>query len=178
MKKIITVVALAVATLATPAMAQTFTGPRVEARVGATHLNVDTAKGRIDADGVTYGVAVGYDKQVLPRVIVGVDLAVDNTSSDKTVRGAFAADSKRDFEASARLGYAVLDNVLVYGRLGYSNEIIGLNFRNTTAGGLRYGGGAEFALSKHLYVKGEYRTTNYDSTTVSHQGLAAVGFRF
>jgi outer membrane immunogenic protein len=178
MKKIIfAAMALTGMVAAAPAMAQDFTGPKVEARVGFDHLNIDAAKGHVNADGVTYGVAVGYDVQVLPHVITGVEVALDTSSADGSIKAVGAANAKRDIEASARLGYA-LGPVLVYGKLGYSNQMIGWNGKNIVAGGLRYGGGAEFALTKHLYVKGEYRTTKYDAATTSHQGLVAVGLRF
>lgn len=178
MKKVIlAAMALAGIAISAPAMAQDFTGPKVEARVGFDHLNIDTTKGRIDANGVTYGVAVGYDVQVVPHVIAGVELALDNSSADRSIKAIGAADAKRDFEASARLGYA-LGPVLAYGKLGYSNQMIGFNAKNTVAGGLRYGGGVEVAVTKHVYVKGEYRTTKYDAATTSHQGLFAVGVRF
>ncbi len=178
MKTFISAILLSAVAFASPAMAKDFTGPRVEARVGFDNLNIEAAKGHVDVDGVTYGVAAGYDVRVLPRVIAGVEVGLDNSSADRSVTGVLAADAKRDFEASGRLGYVLGDSVLVYGKLGYSNQMIGLNGKNTIAGGLRYGGGVEVAVTEHVYVKGEYRTTKYDTATTSHQGLVAVGFRF
>jgi outer membrane immunogenic protein len=165
MKFVIPAIALAAAALvSTPAMAQSekFTGPRAEARVGFDHVNVDTNRGRVDANGVTYGVAVGYDVALAPRIVAGVTLGVDGSSADGSIGNAVKVDAKRDLNATGRLGYVLGDSVLVYGQGGYSNQRYGFRNGHTTAEGLRYGGGVEVAVTDHTFVKADYLVTEYD----------------
>jgi outer membrane immunogenic protein len=180
MKKIfIAAVAALAAMVATPAMASDFTGLHVEARAGADHINVNTGAGVASADGVTYGVGVGYDTQVLPRLVVGVNAAFDGSTANGSFKG-LGAHGKNSLEATARAGIKVGDAVLVYGRVGYVRRTIGFNFTkvNDTESGFLYGGGAELAVTDHLYVGAEYRTTNFGSNYATHQGLVTAGFRF
>jgi outer membrane immunogenic protein len=72
---------------------------------------------------------------------------------------------------------------MVYGRGAYSNARVGIDLGNRDLGsqineGWRVGGGAEFALSRNLYAKGEYRYTNYNQNIERHQGLVGLGVRF
>jgi outer membrane immunogenic protein len=181
MKFVIPAIALAAAALvSTPAMAQSekFTGPRAEARVGFDHVNVDTNRGRVDANGVTYGVAVGYDVALAPRIVAGVTLGVDGSSADGSIGNAVKVDAKRDLNATGRLGYVLGDSVLVYGQGGYSNQRYGFRNGHTTAEGLRYGGGVEVAVTDHTFVKADYLVTEYDRDLASHKGLLSAGVRF
>jgi outer membrane immunogenic protein len=181
MKLITSALALAAsALLATPALAQseTFTGPRAEVRVGFDNVNLDTSRGRVDADGVTYGAALGYDVALAPRVVTGVTLGIDGSSADGKIGSATSVNAKRDLNATARLGYVLGDSVLVYGQAGYSNQRYGFRNGTTTAEGLRYGGGVEVAVSKNAFVKGDYIVSDYDDNLKAHKGLVSVGLRF
>jgi outer membrane immunogenic protein len=185
MKKIFAL-ALAAATMtAAPAMAQDFTGPRVEARVGmdSAKLNANAAS----ASGLTYGGAIGYDIAVSPNVRLGATAALDSSTSDTQFAGLLRADAKRDIELGARLGYVVSPSTLVYGMAAYTNQRIGysldtktgnVGIGHQTAEGYRVGGGVELAVTKHTFVKGEYRYSDYGSDVRSNQGLVGVGFRF
>lgn len=185
MKKIFAV-ALAAATLtAAPAMAQEFTGPRVEARVGmdAVKLGANTAA----ASGLTYGGAVGYDYAVSPNVRLGVTAALDSSTTDQEFGGLLRADAKRDIELGGRLGYVVSPSTMVYGMAAYTNRRVGysidtnsgkIGLGHETGEGYRVGGGVELAVTQHAFVKGEYRYSDYGSSVRSNQGLVGVGFRF
>lgn len=177
MKKIIAAIAIATAVIATPAMANPFSGPRAEARAGFDNLTVTTPKVRVKADGLTYGVGLGYDLPLSKHIVVGADVALDSSTGDATVKSALAVNAKRKLEVSGRLGYA-FDTLLLYGRLGYVNQIVGLNFKNVTKEGLLYGAGAELALGHNLFVNAEYRQTRFDANAHSHQGLVGLGLRF
>ncbi|MET0138300.1 MAG: porin family protein, partial [Sphingobium sp.] len=83
-------VAIAAAVIATPAFAQddagAFTGPRLGLTTGYDKIQ--------DQDGVTYGVAAGYDVAVSPKVRAGVEVGLaDSTAGGRTF------DASRDLSA-------------------------------------------------------------------------------
>lgn len=149
---------LAALTFATPAMADTFTGPRIEVTAGA-----DDVKGGFDTTDITYGAAVGFDKQ-FGRVVAGVEAGVDNVFD------------RSDVSASARLGYVVTPSVLMYGKVGYASwkqyKAVG------SKEGLRVGGGLEVAVTGPIFTKIEYQYTDFEQNTGKHGGRVGVGIRF
>jgi outer membrane immunogenic protein len=151
------VAATAAAFAATPALASDFAGPRIEVTAGAD----DVTRGD-DPTDVTYGAGLGYDLQ-FGRVVAGVEATVDNVFD------------RRDLGVGARLGYVVNDNVLLYGKAGYSNwrQVAG---RSTE--GLRLGGGLELNVAGPVYAKAEYRYTDFEGNLGRHGGLVGVGIRF
>lgn len=159
MKLIGVVLAAAAATLAVPAMAADFTGPRIEATAG-----VDDVKNARDTTDITYGVTIGLDTQVgTSPVIVGVEASVDNVFD------------RRDIGAAARLGVRATDDVLLYGKAGYAN------FKDSFSrelDGLRVGGGVEFALTNELFAGVEYRYTDFQAGVGKHGAVARLGLRF
>lgn len=156
MKKLIAIAALAAAAVASPAMARDFSGPRIEVTAGA-----DDVTGGVDPTDVTYGAAVGYDRQ-FGKVVVGVDATAANIFD------------RADLGAGARLGYVLNENVLAYGRVGYTNLDLGAR----SADGLALGGGLEVNVRGPVYVKAEYRYTDFEGNLGRHGGLVGVGVRF
>lgn len=157
MKSFAIVAAAAATFAATPALAGDFSGPRIEVTAGAD----DVTRG-VDPTEVTYGAGVGYDLQ-FGRVVAGVEAAVDNVFD------------RRDIGVGARLGYVLNENVLAYGKVGYSN------FKPTTRlelEGLRLGAGLEVNVAGPVYGKVEYRYTDFEGKTGKHGGLVGVGIRF
>ena len=157
MKNFMIAAALGTATLTTPAFAGDFSGPRLEVTAGA-----DNVTNGVDPTDVTYGAGVGYDLQ-LGKVVVGVEAAVDNVFD------------RRDFGVGGRLGYTLNENVLLYGKVGYANW---RQVANVDTQGLRLGGGLEANLLGPVYVKAEYRYTDFDGSVGKHGGLVGVGLRF
>lgn len=156
MKKIITAAVLAAtAFAAAPAMAEDFTGVRVEGTV-----SVDDATQIPERADLNYGAAVGIDTNLFGSddLIVGVEANVDNVFD------------YRDYGVSARLGYRVTDSVLVYGKAGYAD------FRGLE--GVRVGGGLEVAVAGPFYAKAEYRYSDLEAATGRHQGVVGIGLRF
>ncbi len=138
--------------LAAPAAAQTatnslFTGPRVELNAGTSNLG----------DDFNYGAAVGADLPLGDRLTIGAAATANNVF-----------DRDRVYGADARLGLALNRNLLVFGTIGYAD------YRLRSYDGLRYGGGAELALSRFTFLKGEYRRSDGDVNTF----LTGVGLRF
>ena len=154
MKKIIGAALAASAFVAAPAMANDFTGLRVEGTVG-----VDDATQIPERSDLNYGAAIGLDTTFLgDDLIVGVEANVDNVFDYK------------DYGVSARLGVKIADPVLVYGEAGYAD------FRGME--GVRVGGGVEVAVTEHTYAKVEYRYSDLEADTGRHQALVGVGIRF
>lgn len=206
-----------VALAAGPAAAQTFTGPRIEGTVGWDQLRYDlgsaaestttkTTKERRSDLG--YGVTVGYDRQVTPTLIVGVEGGVTFSQGDYTSNGFPVGDTvhvRRDLSAAARIGTRVGSNALLYGKVGYSNLQLGVDTvqggfdpaagfggvigagpgatATTTYGRRNYDGvllgvGAEVGLTANTYLKTEYRYTDYQDGVARQNVLTGFGIRF
>lgn len=156
MKKLIALAALATAAFTTPAMANDFSGPRVEVTVGA-----DDVTGGVDPTDVTYGGVLGYDLQ-FGKVVVGVEATAANVFD------------RADLGAAARLGYTLNNHVLAYTRVGYTNLDLGAQ----SVDGLSVGGGLEVHLTGPVFTKVEYRYTDFEGDLGRHSGLVGFGLRF
>ena len=193
MRKYLLAVLLA-GSAASPALAQEsqpFSGVRVEGVVGYETTDVEDE----GSDGVVYGVQAGYDFQS-GGAVFGIeaeasDSTVDECVGDVDVAGdTLCADSGRDLYVGGRVGAAVGRNVLLYGKAGYTNARVSLDYEDGTAGtaadfevgenldGVRVGAGVEFALGPNSYAKTEYRYSNYEQGFDRHQAVAGFGFRF
>jgi len=180
--------------VATPAFAQEaspFSGVRVEGVVGYDTTDVEGE----NSSGVTYGAGVGYDFQA-GGVVLGVEGEASDSTLDECVTGVnvagdeLCASAGRDLYAGGRIGYAVGRNVLLYGKAGYTNARLSIDYEDGTAGtaldfsnaenldGVRVGGGLELALGPNSYAKTEYRYSNYEQGFDRHQVVAGFGFRF
>ncbi len=182
------------AVAASPAAAQEaapFSGPRVEGIVGYDTTDVEDE----NSSGIAYGVGLGYDFQA-GGVVFGVegeasDSTLDECVSDVDLVGdELCVQAGRDLYVGGRVGVAVSPNVLVYGKAGYTNARIAVDYEDGTTGtaldfeegenldGVRVGGGLEFALGPNSYAKAEYRYSNYEQGFDRHQVVAGFGFRF
>ena len=177
----------ALAALASPSYARDkqFSGARAEAHLGLDHADADfdAGGGRKSGDGLLYGGAVGYDL-ALDRFVVGPELCLDFiTTKIATTRpiGSFATFG-REVGASLRMGYAVRDRILVYGRVGYLNtrqtrQILTFSSK-TREEAPSFGGGIESVLTGRVYGKVEYRYADLSAGTEKHQVIGGVGIRF
>ncbi len=198
MRKLV-LAALAASAMATPAFAQdtSFTGPRIEALVGYDTAKDGTGQDAGSSDGVTYGGAIGYDFQI-GGAVIGAEAELTGSSVDTRADSLLVAgdrlvtDMGRDIYVGARAGVAITPTTLLYAKGGYTNAKVNTTY---TAGntkteisddmeGFRIGAGAEFKLSSNMYLKGEYRYSNYgkidgyDIDIDRHQVVAGVGIRF
>ncbi len=190
-----------IAVTVAPAMAQDaspFSGPRVEAVVGydilrpGSSVDIDNA-GDLDQsiEDVTYGVGVGYDFD-LGAAVVGVEGEYTQTEASTrfdpttfTGPGVSRFDGGRDLYLGARVGAPVSDNVLLYAKGGYTNASFDvLASDNITEletdvdlDGWRVGAGAEYALNESVFLKTEYRYSNYEEAEFNAPG-GMVGDRF
>jgi len=183
--------ALAAAGLAGPALAQeeaaadepmAFTGLKVEGLAGYD-------------EGLVYGLGAGYDHQ-MGRFVLGVEGELSDSTDKDCLAGAFAPGDRfcvrsgRNIYVGGRIGFAVAPRTLLYGKVGYANQRVTVDY---TAGsppalasfrvsenldGIRLGGGIEQKIGRRTYVKGEYRYSDYENGDFTHDGVVGIGFRF
>ena len=159
MKKIV-LAAVASLTLATPAFAADFVGPRIGATVGIA------GDDPFDSDGQTFGLEAGFDVALGTTGIAGVQVEYQDD---------FDNDLGHELAATARVGSKVGENALVYVSGGYSRFDLGA----FNLDGARVGLGAEFALgTSGAHLKVEQRYANYEMGAELFQTVVGVGFRF
>lgn len=191
---------LAVAGFSTSASAEAFNGPFVGAQVGWNHDDTGsdrTSVGRvaIDAnkDAAIGGIFAGYDYKVTPKIVIGAeagfDLGVSDSFTGGTAASAVRVNPKYAIDLTARAGYLVTDNTLVYVRGGYSNVRAGV--RLTEANATSYGkdnrdawvigGGVERAITPNVSARLEYRYADLGEGNGSwdrHQVLLGAAYHF
>lgn len=195
MRSLVTLAALTAATTAVPAIAQdasapaaaSFAGPRIEGLVGW-----DRPQNHGHDSGVAYGVAAGYDLQH-GSTVFGIDAEAADSTARRCVGARTPADPRvcakagRDLYIGGRIGKVVGSRTLLYAKAGYDNAQVKGTINDGTSraslghqnlDGVRVGAGAEYALSRHSFVKAEYRYTNSRDHWSRNQLLGGVGFRF
>jgi outer membrane immunogenic protein len=186
--------ALCAGTLATPAFAQdqgNLSGFRIEGLVGYDRPSVQDES----ADGVAYGVGVGYDFQS-GNAVFGLEAEATDSSASERVAGAVLPGDElrvragRDLYVGGRVGAVVGGRTLLYAKAGYTNARVRVDYEDGTAGtvndftdrtnldGIRAGAGAQFSIGSNAYVKTEYRYSNYQDGVDRHQVVGGFGFRF
>ena len=186
--------ALCAGTLATPAFAQdqgNLSGFRVEGLVGYDRPSIADE----NADGVLYGMGVGYDFQS-GNTVFGIEAeATDSTGNERVAGVALPGDelrvrAGRDLYIGGRAGAVVGGSTLIYAKAGYTNAQVRVDYEDGTAGtindftdrtnldGVRAGAGAQFAIGTNAYLKTEYRYSNYEDGVDRHQVVGGFGFRF
>jgi outer membrane immunogenic protein len=187
--------ALAAGVLAAPAFAAPaapFAGGHVEILAGYDKPNYAN-----NPDGLLYGLGAGYDFRLGEKVRLGIEIeATDSTAQTCLSNLAVAGDrlclkSDRDLYIGGRIGTMIGPRTLLYAKAGYSNYRVGVTYDPGPAGspgtvsggsgdsdGVRFGAGAEFALSPSTFIKAEYRFSSYEAGLNKHQALIGLGFRF
>ena len=194
MRKLAIAAAVAAATIATPALAQdnpNLGGFHIDGLAGWDHPSIS----RETADGIAYGVGVGYDFRS-GNAIFGIEAEAMDSSADESVTGAVIAGDDlrvragRDLYVGGRVGFGIGGNSLIYAKAGYTNARVRVNYEDGTAGtvndfnysqnldGIRAGAGAQIGIGSRAYVRTEYRYSNYQDHVDRHQVVGGVGFRF
>ena len=176
---------LVLSAVSTPAVAASFTGPRVELRAGWDRttlvltyddgVEVVTDKG--NDSGLDAGVEAGYDMPIGKSLIAGVYGGID-FANPKECSAVFGNDSAclklgRNITLGARLGAKVSQNVMVYVKGGYSNGQLRGIYRNgddptldfnthSNRTGFHVGAGSELAVGPNGYVRVEYVHHEYN----------------
>lgn len=203
MKKIVSALAgCGAIAIAAPALAQTeptFNGPRVEAILG---YDINKAGSSIDddanvdndqsAEGLLYGVGVGYDFN-LGGVVVGPEAELTDSSAktkfdngDWEGFGVGNVTANRDIYVGLRAGAEVMPGTLLYAKGGYTNakfDVVNNDGTNDftqdiDADGWRVGAGAEHQFGRNMYAKVEYRYSNYQKAEIDYGGAIPDSNRF
>ena len=168
-----------------PAFAQDaapFTGVHAEVITG---YDVVDADGTDSSDGILYGLNAGYDF-AMGGVILGLEGEIADSSTKRRFAGGRTV-TDRDLYVGARIGLPLGDRALAYGKVGYTNarfesEVAageaGTISSHANADGIRLGAGLEYRLSDMLFLKGEYRYSNYEAGLSRHQVVTGIGARF
>lgn len=196
----IALAALVAATVATPAFAQDqapFTGARAEGVAGWDRISDGTGQDAGSRDGVLYGGQIGYDFQA-GRAVVGAEAELTGSTTKTRADGLLTAGDRlrlnagRDIYVGGRIGFAVSPAAMLYAKAGYTNARVEARYDTGTTSvrdhsdldGYRLGAGIEYKLSPNVYVKGEYRYSNYsdlkgyDVDIDRNQIVGGVGVRF
>jgi outer membrane immunogenic protein len=182
------------------ANAAEFNGPYVGAQVGWNSnqiRNPETSLGVTpmddDQQSLTGGVYAGLDRRVADRIVVGVEGGVDFAKDDEvrsTAAGdTFTLDPKYSFDLTARAGYLVTPNTLVYARGGYTNArvkttldtAIGTGSATDNRDGWLVGAGVERQFMKNASARMEYRYSDLsegEGDFDRHRVLAGISYRF
>ena len=186
--------------LGSAASAEPFNGPFVGVQAG---WNQDapgtpsTALGEVvvdrSRDSVAGGVFAGYDYKISPRIVLGAEAGVTFGADDSLVRDTGSTrvtiDPRRAIDLTARAGYRVTDNMLLYARAGYTNARVqtsledgtGIRSASDNRDGWLVGGGLERALNDNISARLEYRYADLsegDGKFDRHQALVGIAYRF
>lgn len=164
-------------------------GPRVEVRAGWDRLDFDLEDVGRRAEGITYGGALGYDKDLTGGMFVGVEGTVDFSSADllATSGSRTAYAPRRDFGVNLRLGTTIGAGAKVFGKIGYTNALFRdrtllsggtLSNQSIYRDGLRLGVGTEVPITQRTYLKAEYDYSNYSGGVQRNQVLTGIGVHF
>jgi len=195
--------AIALAATATPAFAQDaqpFEGPFIGASAGWNRAEAagrteggQPLDGEVARDSVVIGAFAGYDHKVLDRVVLGAEasfsIALDDSSAGRSAGNQITLDERYSFDLTARAGYLVTDDVLIYARGGYANSRVrteieqagSIATRSDNRDGWLVGGGAEYAISPNIRARGEYRYSDFGSdgrNSERHQTLVGISYKF
>jgi len=178
MKRIVSSVAAAALTvgLATAASAEPFNGPYVGVQAGWSQDDVGTPStpaGDVtfdrSQDSLSGGLYLGYDYKISPNVVVGAEAGVQLGADDSIVRDfgstRVTMDPERSLDLTARAGYLVNDDTLLYARGGYTNARVktsiedsaGIRSASANRDGWLVGGGVEHAPSDNVWARVECR---------------------
>ena len=204
--------------VATPAFAQeesSHTGFRLEGLVGYDSVRPGSEEDIDNADDldqsindVNYGVGVGYDMN-MGGVVLGVEgewmeseAQTDFDTFGFSSFGVSNIKAGRDLYAGVRIGVPLGSRALIYAKGGYTNASFDVLTTDNTddtqtdidLDGWRAGAGVELGITDNLYLKAEYRYSNYGEGEVEapsglesdrfnvdidrHQGVVGVGVRF
>ncbi len=159
-----------------------FEGWYLGGTIGGASVSYDVSPAPdVSTSGVLGGVIGGYSWQHGPFV-VGIEgdfMATDIDGSSKYNGGLNKVSPGIDTMADLRLraGYAIKENVLLFGTFGgaWANADLpisgpGGGFDEATFFGWSVGGGAEVALNPKWSARFDYQFTDFDSETVSYPG--------
>jgi outer membrane immunogenic protein len=160
--------------LATPAHAE---APQLRGTVIGGLERTDSAPGAGAVDGVYYGVQLGADWN-LGGITTGVEAELGDSTATAPNFGN-QANQSLFANAAVRVAVPVTGGARVFVRGGYAYHKIDYAVGSDFDGhGYTVGGGAEVDLGQSLFVRGEYRYSDYGQTVRGQHFVAGLGYRF
>lgn len=194
------IAATAIAITGSAAQAQDFNGPYTGVQAGWNEDSVGTVESPVgdlalekSKDSFNGGIFLGYDHEIAPRIVVGVEGDIGFGADDELIRTGrdtvTRIDPRRSLSLSARAGYIVADNTLVYARGGYTNARVrttltdaeGTTSQVSDRDAWLIGGGVERYLTPNFTARLEYRYTDLSDGNGKydrHQALVGVAYHF
>lgn len=157
--------------------------------IRSSNLNADD----LELSGLSGGFYAGVNTAFpgVDRAIVGLEGSFAFNDADGQVSGGgdhISIASRHTYDISGRAGYEVTDNVLLYGRVGWARtRFSGLEpTGRTTLDGIRFGGGAEYAITDNIALRTEFTRTDYERKrssdrrfdTAQNRLTLGIGYRF
>ena len=182
-------------TMAAPAQAEVFKGPYVGVTAGWDRGEArDRVSGAANTrDTALLGGYAGYDHRLGDRIVVGAEAGLSATTDDRiSAVGAgrtLNIDPRYSFDLTARAGYLLDSNALLYLRGGYTNTRVRSELRTPisvarrTEGldGWLLGVGFETAITDRITARVEYRYNDVGQAAgryERHQTLVGASYRF
>jgi outer membrane immunogenic protein len=200
MKTRLIIIAAALAGWSVQASAQDFNGPSVGVQAGWNSTDVRLPEGINEVPGVDQstdafvgGAFLAYDYEVMPRVVIGAQAEFNLAASDDFgavgEAAALRLDPRYSFDLTARAGYLVTPETLIYLRGGYSNARVRTTIltdsKETSSSdnrdGWMVGGGVERMITDHVSARLEYRYADLGEGPDKferHQVLVGAASRF
>lgn len=175
MPKLIARSLVLIAMVALPNMAHAQSGVRVTAIGGLERT--DSGPGAGAEDGFYYGAQVGKD-----WAVGGVLLGLEGEVGGSTAEGTYLLDPARQglfANAAVRLAIPVTGSTRVFARGGVAHHRIDYATRTDFSGtGYTLGGGIEQDLGSQVFVRGEYRYSDYGSQVRGQHFVGGIGLKF
>jgi len=194
------IIAAALAGWSVQASAQEFNGPSIGVQAGWNSTDVRLPDGTSGVPGVDQstdafvgGAFLAYDYEVVPSVVIGAQAEFNVAASDDFGSAGNTAgirlDPRYSFDLTARAGYLVTPETLIYVRGGYSNARVRTTILKDAKGtsssdnrdGWLIGGGAERMITDHISARLEYRYADLGEGPDKfdrHQVLVGAAYRF
>lgn len=171
----------------------TWAGPYAGVTVGyGFNGSADSAFGDPDRDGMVFGGFAGWNFQN-GALVYGAEADIGYSDVDGGVTG-LAARSGLDGSLRARLGYAMTDQILLYGTGGVAAQEMNIYTSGVkseeTMVGWTAGAGVDALLTENIFARAEYRYTDFGSTdfrtsagntnvdATDHRINLGIGFKF
>ena len=133
--------------------------------IRSSNLNTDD----LELSGLSGGFYVGANTAWpgADRTVVSLEGSFAFNDADGQVSGGgdrIAIASRHAYGIAGRVGYEVTDDVLLYGRVGWARtRFSGLEpTGRTSLDGIRFGGGAEYAVTGNIALRSEFTRTDYE----------------
>jgi outer membrane immunogenic protein len=169
-------------------------GAKVGVEVTRDANQIRQAGGTLDANRNGFGVRgfAGYDMAIGNVAIIGAEIGIGKggRTSDQAsllAGGRYRVDPGITYDATARIGFIPVENLMVYGRGGYrwletkrviSGQATGNGTTKVTEKGFTFGGGLEYAVTPNVGLRAEFNRTNYDRSFKQNKISVGANFRF